>query len=191
MPADQAVEARVYQLKVTLLGIEPPIWRRFQMLGTTTLGELHLVLQVVMGWDGDHLHQFLKDKMVYGPVGDEDGLDDAEDEAETWVCDLVSRARSKFIYEYDFGDGWEHEIVVEKTFAPEKDAQYPVCLEGARACPPEDCGGAWGYASLLEIIRDPKHEQHQERLAWIGAKFDPEAFDVARVNRELRRLKRP
>lgn len=177
---------RVYQLKVILLGIEPPVWRRIQVLSSTTLAELHEILQSVMGWENDHLHQFLKDEKHYGPVDGESESDDTDDEEKTLLSDVVSRARSKFSYQYDFGDDWMHEIVVEKVVLPDGDTKYPVCLDGARACPPEDCGGAWGYENLIEIVKNPKHPDYEERREWLGPKFDPDAFDVARANKALK-----
>ena len=95
-------------------------------------------------------------------------------------------ANRKFHYEYDMGDGWEHEILVEKTLPTEPSQHYPVCVTGRRACPPEDCRGLWGYADLLEIIKDPKHEEYEERVEWLGGELDPEAFDVDQVNEVLR-----
>ena len=104
---------------------------------------------------------------------------------------VVSRVKDKLIYEYDFGDSWEHELLVEKILPLEEGKRYPVCLTGKRACPPEDCGGIWGYASLLEAIRDPEHPEHEEMVDWVGGEFDPEAFDLDEVNRELQNLTSP
>jgi hypothetical protein len=101
---------------------------------------------------------------------------------------LVPREKSKLLYEYDFGDSWDHELLVEKRLPLAAGKRYPVCLTGKRACPPEDCGGVWGYASVLEAIRDPEHPEHEEMLEWVGGEFDPEAFDLDEVNRELRHL---
>jgi len=190
MPStEKGAEASVLQLKVTLLGIEPPIWRRIQVPSSISLGNLHSILQVVMGWESDHLHEFLKGTEHFGPVDEELGSDDMDDEDVTLVRDVLPRAKSKLVYLYDFGDSWEHEVLLEKSLPLEPDTHYPVCLEGARASPPEDCGGAWGYAELLEIVKNPKHEQHEERLAWLGPEFDPDAFDAAKVNRHLKAFK--
>jgi hypothetical protein len=180
----------IYQFKVTLKDSDPPIWRRIQMPGCT-LGELHEVLQVVMGWEDCHLHRFDVRGESYGPLDPEDALWDLEkrDEEEISLSTIVKMARKvRFTYEYDFGDSWQHEIVLEKTLEPEPKVKYPRCIEGERACPPEDCGGVWGYAEFLEAIADPKHESHEDMLEWIGGKFDPEKFDLDAVNRELRRL---
>ena len=111
------------------------------------------------------------------------------DERKHRLKDVVSRQTSRFTYEYDFGDGWQHEILVENILSPQAGVQYPVCLAGARACPPEDVGGMDGYENLLEAIHNPNHPQHEEHLEWIGDSFDPEAFDLDEINRKLRQLK--
>jgi hypothetical protein len=180
----------IYQFKVTLNESDPPIWRPIQV-PDCTLGELHDVLQVVMGWEDCHLHQFVVRGESYGPLDLEDALWDMEkhDEEEMSLSKIVKMGRkTRITYEYDFGDSWQHEIVLEKTLEPEPKLKYPRCIEGERACPPEDCGEVWGYAEFLEAIADPKHKSHEEMLEWIGGEFDPEKFDLDAVNRELRRL---
>ena len=117
-------------------------------------------------------------------------LEEAEDERKARLCDLAPAVKSKFIYEYDFGDGWEHVIQVAKIGRPADGVDYPVCLKGQLACPPEDCGGIWGYYEMLEALKDPKHEQHDELLEWIGGQFDPERFDLEEVNAELEDLRK-
>jgi hypothetical protein len=182
-----AKSSAIYQFKVTLKESGHPIWRRIQV-PDCTLGELHEVLQVVMGWEDCHLHQFLVRGESYGPPDPEDALWDMEkhDEEGISLSQIVKMGRkTRFTYEYDFGDSWEHEIVLEKTLEPEPKVRYPRCVEGERACPPEDCGGVWGYAELREAIADPKHESHEEMLEWIGGEFDPEKFSVDEVNKEL------
>jgi len=180
----------IYQFKVTLKDSDPPIWRLIQ-IPDCTLGELHEVLQVVMGWDDCHLHQFIVRGEHYGPPDPEGMYLDMEqkDEDEIVLSQIAKMGRKvRFTYEYDFGDGWQHEIVLEKTLEPEPKVKYPRCVEGARACPPEDVGGVWGYADFLKAIADPKHESHDDMLRWVDGKFDPEKFDLNAVNRELRRL---
>jgi hypothetical protein len=180
----------IYQFKVTLKGSDPPIWRRIQV-PDCTLGELHEVLQVVMGWEDCHLHQFIVRGECYGTLRAEDTLLDEEmhDEESISISQIVKMGhKARFTYEYDFGDSWKHEIVLEKTLEPEPKVKYPRCIEGERACPPEDCGGVWGYAEFLEVISDPNHESHEDMLEWIGGEFHPERFDLDGVNRELRRL---
>ncbi len=186
---EPATETSIYQLKISLLGIKPPIWRRFQVPSDISLATLHQVIQEVVGWEDAHLHQFKVGKTYYGVTypDDFDGMPETRDERKARLEALVSKPKAKFVYEYDFGDSWEHEVVLEKILPPEPGARYPVCLDGKRACPPEDCGGVWGYGDLLEVIQDPKHPEHEDMLEWLGEEFDPEKFDVEAVNKALRR----
>jgi hypothetical protein len=183
MPADKSV----YQLKVTLDDSKPPIWRRILFPGNFTLYNLHEILQIVMGWEDYHLHMFNINDQIYGdPEDDEDGDLGTKNETRYRLDRLGLHEKSKFSYEYDFGDSWDHAILVEKILPPENGVHYPVCVQGKRACPPEDVGGVWGYQDFLEAIADPEHEEHDEYLAWIGGDFDPEAFDLDEVNEALR-----
>ncbi len=181
------IGAPVYQLKVSLRGIKPPIWRRVQVPGDITLAKLHRVLQIVMGWTNSHLHRFSIGGMDYAEP-DPDGFLNVQSDRRARL-DNVARAKQKFEYEYDFGDSWEHDIVVEKILQPEAGASSPVCLAGERACPPEDCGGVWGYQEFLEAVMNPAHREHEAMLTWVGGRFDPEAFDQGAVNASLRRLR--
>lgn len=175
----------IYQLKITLEHIRPPIWRRMQVPGAVLLPHLHRLIQVVMGWEDAHLHAFRVGTIAYGLPDSE--LDDwMQDERRIRLSQIAPVEKSKFRYEYDFGDDWHHLVVVEKIAPVERGKIYPVCLAGKRACPPEDCGGPWGYSEFLEAISNPEHEQHEELLGWIGGEFDPETFDVAEVNEEIR-----
>jgi hypothetical protein len=178
-------ESLVYQLKVTLQYFRPPIWRRIQVRGSTTLADLHHILQIVMGWEDEHLHQFIVDGVYYGESIPEWGVE-KEDELITRLDQIVAAEKDRFGYQYDFGDSWHHQIVVEKILPPEADVHYPRCLKGKRACPPEDVGGVWGYAEFLEAIADPSHPQHDDWNDWIDEPFDPEAFDSEAVNQALR-----
>ena len=184
-------EVEVYQIKVTLEGIQPPIWRRVRVASDTTLAKFHLVLQHVMGWTNSHLHQFVIRGQYFAPrdVFSEFGGPKMGSETKTTLADVVSGPKSRLRYEYDMGDGWQHNIVVEKVLNAEAGAHYPLCLAGARACPPEDCGGIWGYANFLDTIQDPQHPEHEEMVEWAGGEFDPEAFDLDEVNREIQNLK--
>jgi len=179
---------QVYQLKITLVDIRPPIWRRIQV-PDFTLGALHRVIQTVMGWDGGHMHQFIIDEECYGEafLDDMDSDLDMNDEEGIRLSEIIAPSSKKFrfVYEYDFGDGWQHEILFEKTVAPEPKAKYPRCLEGERACPPDDVGGAWGYLEFLEVMANPKHAEYREMKEWVGGKFDPERFSVNAVNQDL------
>ncbi|MDP9314400.1 MAG: plasmid pRiA4b ORF-3 family protein [Chloroflexota bacterium] len=189
MPArTSAASPAIYQLKVTLYDSKPPIWRRIQVPATVTLGQLHRILQVVMGWTDSHLHQFIVGDSYYG-IPDPEWAREVKHEQRARLSQVAHQEKAKLIYEYDFGDDWLHDIVVEKIFPPEAGKHYPVCVKGKRACPPEDCGGIWGYASFLEAISDPSHPEHAEMLEWVGGAFDPEAFDVEEVNRQLALLR--
>ena len=192
MTASKQEGRPAYQLKVTLVGIKPPIWRRIQVPGGMNLGALHRVLQEVMPWEDDHLHEFVIHGKRYG-MSELPGIgfDEPEDECGVTLEEVVSGENARFVYTYDFGDGWEHRITVEKICPLEPEKRCPVCLAGKRACPPEDCGGAWGYVDLLEAIKDPSHSDHEDLLDWIGgdpAKLDPEAFDIDEVNRRLAKI---
>jgi hypothetical protein len=182
----------IYQLKVTLKNIQPPIWRRFQVDGDITMAKLHRILQEVMDWTDTHLHEFTVGETRFG-ISDSE-FDDpfdryALDERRVRLVEALPSEGKIFTYMYDFGDGWNHEIRVEKILEPEPGVRYPRVLAGKRACPPEDCGGPWGYADFLEAIQDPHHEQHQELLDWIGGEFDPEKFDLELVNRMVRSVR--
>ncbi len=189
MPARKLLATpTIHQLKVTLYDSKPPIWRRVQVPSDITLSKLHTILQVVMGWTDSHLHQFIVGTTYYG-IPDPDSDRDVKSEPRAKLNQIAPQENAKFTYEYDFGDDWLHDIVVEKILPAVEGRHYPVCLKGKRACPPEDCGGVWGYASFLEAIRDPSHPEHDDMLEWAGGDFDPEAFDVETVNRQLARLR--
>jgi hypothetical protein len=174
--------AKVYQLKITL-NTQPPIWRRVQVKDCS-LSRLHDVIQTAMGWMHSHLHGFEVGGEQYGEP-DPMGMMETEDEGKLKLGEVAAQGHKRFSYTYDFGDSWEHTIQIEKTLTPEPGVRYPRCVEGQRACPPEDCGGTWGYADFLEAIQKPSHPNHEEMLDWIGGEFDPEAFDVGKVNKEL------
>ena len=178
--ADQTV----YQLKITLKGIRPPIWRRVQVYSSTTLSRLHLIIQATMGWWNCHLHQFSIDGIDYGESQPEYDFD-VRDEKRVKLSQVVAGEKSKFLYTYDFGDSWDHEILVEKVLLSDPEVSYPMCLKGKRACPPEDCGGPWGYAEFLEAIQNPSHPEHEDLLEWIGGSFEPEACDLDKINQRL------
>ena len=173
----------IYQLKVTLRRTHPPVWRRIEVPGDIKLGKLHDVIQITMGWTDSHMHTFRLGMVQYGTPSRE-FPDMFRNERNVRLDQLVGK-RDKLIYEYDFGDGWEHDLKIEKVFAPEPGVRYPRCTKGKRACPPDDCGGPWGYEHLIEALRDPKHEEHEEMTEWIGDEFDPEAFDLDEVNQGL------
>ncbi len=190
MPAQRAKPVEIYQIKVTLRDSQPPIWRRIQVRSDVTLAKLHRILQRVMGWEGAHLHEFVIQGEYYGrPNQDETEPKKTRDEHKHKLSEVVPAEGSQFAYNYDFGDYWQHVLVVEKTFPPEEGVRYPVCLAGARACPPEDVGGIPGYEEFLKAIKDSRHPQREEMLEWIGSEFDPEAFNLDEVNQRLRGIR--
>lgn len=176
----------VYQIKITLKDIKPVIWRKILVKANINLFTLHVILQEVMGWTGGHLHQFFIDGEYYGQPDQDDFEDEIINEKEFKLKDVVNKEKQKFKYEYDFGDDWRHELIVEKILPSEKGKYYPICLDGARACPPEDCGGAGGYDNFLMAIKHPNHVEHETMLEWIGGSFDPDKFDIEAVNEELK-----
>ncbi len=165
----------------------PPIWRRIVVSGQITLFGLHQMLQVVMGWENSHLHQFIVGKTYYGEPDPEYG-DTMKDNRRVRLRAIAREEGARFIYEYDFGDGWRHEITVEHIQPLNEYMIVPRCLDGARACPPEDCGGIGGYAHLLEALRDRRHPEHKELRAWVGKYYDPELFSLQQVNSALSML---
>ena len=180
--------AMPHQLKVTLEGIEPPVWRRLVVPSDFTLYDLHYVIQVAMGWEDCHLHDFTIKRQRYVVPGSDD-FGDPADETKARLRD-VAGPRSKIVYQYDFGDSWNHVIVVEKVLES-ADGPLPSCIAGARACPPEDSGGAWGYEDKLQALANSDDEDGEELREWMGEDFDPEQFEVTVVNRQLLAAFRP
>ena len=186
----------VYQLKVLLLETRQPIWRRLQVPGNANLGWLHAVIQVAMGWTNSHLHQFkvgtacYSDTRVYfAEFVDEPAI---LEERKVELQQVAPKEKAVFGYDYDFGDSWDHEIKVEKILPPNAAlGTVASCLDGARACPPEDCGGVSGYENLLKILKRPKDPEHQRMKEWVGGAFDAEAFAVETTNHWLQKLKWP
>lgn len=209
---------KIYTLRITLRDSKPPIWRRVVVPSHITVGQLHEVIQIAMGWTNSHLHQFMlqdkslinRDPDVIARLSDEGRYDDifaatrgirvfvakvtpfgdptemeGEDEDAVALAEVCPKVKSKLTYEYDFGDGWEHIIEVQKIENPKPGVEYPVCLAGKLACPPEDCGGIYGYYHMLDVVDDPDHEEHHDLVEWLGDDFDPEAFDNDEVNRVL------
>jgi len=174
----------IYQLKVTLKGSKPPIWRRLSVPSSMPLAKLHDVLQMAMGWTDSHLHQFVADGRCYGQP-DPDLDFEVLDERHVRLDRLLKKEKDSMTYEYDFGDGWEHNIELEKVFPFDPQTTLPRCIKGNRACPPEDVGGIWGYQEFLRAIRDANHPEHEEYLEWVGGAFDPDYFTVDAVNELL------
>ncbi len=186
----------IFQFKIILLDSSPKIWRRIQLLETATFWDLHIAIQEAMGWQNYHLHQFelaqpntlglLRVGMI--ELDEEPSPEGGEATSwETLIAAYFTRPGITSTYEYDFGDGWEHEVLLDGIFIKEGNKKYPTCIAGERACPPEDCGGIWGFYNLLEILRTPSHEEYDEMTEWIkdyGTKnqpYGPEFFDSTKV----------
>ncbi len=182
-------EAPIYRLKIRLLGIEPPIWRRIEVPGSVDLERLHEILQVAMGWGGEHLYAFDIEGVEYS---DAETVEEVLDEGYEAVCadevrldSVVTKVGQRFGYDYDFSDDWEHRIEVEAIDPPDPELRYPRCPAGGRACPPEDSGGPEGYQALLEALSDPEQPDHVEARLWVGRDWNPEHFDRSGVNQRL------
>jgi hypothetical protein len=187
---EAAKSQAVYELKITLEGTDPPIWRRFRVPCQITLADLHLVLQAVMGWGNDHLYEFEVGKRRIGEPSRDD-YSRREDAGRIQLRDVAARKGARLAYLYDFGDDWRHELIVKEAARPDVESGKAVCIAGERACPPEDCGGVWGYAELLDALADPANPDREERVEWLeevhGA-FDPEHFELDEVNVRLDHL---
>lgn len=176
----------IYQFKITLKESKPPIWRQIQVPETYTFWDLHVAIQDAFGWEDYHLHEFeiqqltSKEKIIIGIPNEDFGQEILPDWKQK-ISDYFTLKNNSADYIYDFGDDWLHSIILEKILPSEKKINYPRCINGKRACPPEDCGGIWGYEEFLEAIKDPKHEQHKEMKEWIGGDFDPEYFNPSEI----------
>lgn len=179
-----ATKTRIFQLKIQLLGVRPPVWRRVLVPGEITLAELHDVIQTAMGWSDSHLHAFEVGETRYAVPDPDWGVDDIEDESRAKLF-RVAEECGRLRYSYDFGDGWEHDVTVEKVLDPRPGTPYPSCIAGRCACPPEDVGGSWGYQAFLVAVNDPSYEYHEHWAEWAGGSFDPPAFAVAAVDAAL------
>jgi hypothetical protein len=176
-------------LKITLDESRPAIWRRVAVSGAISFAELHAVIQLAMGWTNSHLHAFEVGDTRYGPRYPHDDDDGTEDERTARLDEVVAPKKgARFTYWYDFGDDWLHDVAVKAVGVSLPEIEAPHCLEGLGACPPEDCGGTPGYANLLEVLADPRHQDHAEILEWVGGGFDPAEFDIDAVNEELARV---
>ena len=181
---------KIFQIKIDLHGSKPNITRTVLIPDTMNFADLHHVIQGAMGWYNSHLHQFdvnglgISSKREFDDFEDEDSLDGAAIKLSEYL-----REGSKIGYEYDFGDGWQHKISVQKALAPDPNLKYPTCIKGKNACPPEDCGGIWGYAELLETLADPTHEEYEDMREWLGLDdddvFDPTFFDLEEANDDI------
>ena len=180
----------VFQLKVTLKGTKPRVWHRVLVDGSSTLDHVHDVIQAAFGWWDYHHHDFEIDSTNYGvadPDHDDWGLPTTDESGVR--LDSVAGPGSRFLYRYDFGDDWRHDVVVEKVLAGDRAMTVPACVDGRRACPTEDCGGTGGFERLLEILSDPSHPEHQDRREWMGRRYDAAAFDPSECDENLRNAK--
>ena len=182
----------VFQLSICIKGIDPPVWRRVLVPGGVKLAKLHDTFQAAMGWTNSHLHNFTIGGQLYGMQFDdlpEEELDEELDETEHTVFMALRGGVRQFDYEYDFGDSWTHEVVVEDVAFVSQTLKFGVCLDGEGACPPEDVGGIGGYERFLKALADPLHAEHDDMRAWVGFTFDPAAFNVASTNAALQRVR--
>jgi Plasmid pRiA4b ORF-3-like protein len=181
----------VYQFKVVLENIDPPVWRRIQVPEDYTFWDFHVALQGSMGWTDSHMHQFEaknpkteKNEVIGIPEDVYDGIIDGEKTLPCWklyIRDYFSEENRKMFYLYDFGDSWNHHIEYESILFKKNKQKYPLCVAGERACPPEDCGGSFGYENLLEILNNPRHEEYKASRIWAGKNFNPEKFDATKI----------
>jgi hypothetical protein len=178
------------QLRAQLRRVDPVVWRRLLVPGAVHLGKLDLMLQAAMGWTNSHLHCFRIGKLSYGPKYVDDFDDDIIDRDEkTLTVSEAFEGERRLVYEYDFGDSWEHDVVVEDRLTSALALKFAVCLDGQNACPPEDCGGARGYQAMLESLADPSDDEHDSYLTWLGGPFDASAFSPAEANAALQRVR--
>jgi hypothetical protein len=171
----------IYQLKISLKGIHPTIWRRLQVSSVMKLEDLHIVLQVCMGWFNSHLYEFITDSNRYGDP-EEAGLSGLKDATNVRLYEVMKNEKDTLLYLYDYGDSWEHAVKLEKILPFEIDRQLPFCLAGENACPPEDVGGPSGYYYFLEVIANPSHPDYEEMRRWVHSDFDRKDFDMPLAN---------
>lgn len=177
---------QIYQLKININDSKPSIWRRILVYSDTLMPDLHRIIQTTMGWDNYHLHQFVHGNKFYAPPSeDETDEFDAVDYQKVKLSSLLKKEKDKMEYEYDFNDGWEHIIELEKITDIDTNKRYPICIEGEQKCPPEDCGGIWGYMEMLDILKDKTHEGYEQCLEWVGDDFDASELNIKTINEKL------
>jgi len=179
------MSATTYQIQISLNRLKPKIWRRVLVSPDMLLPDFHRVIQTTMGWTNSHLHHFIKGHTFYTLKMQDDDFWDTMDNVEyskMKISDLLKKEKEKILYEYDFGDSWEHTILLEKILQSDPSEQLPVCLAGKNNGPPEDCGGVWGYANMIEILSNPKHEEYEQYMEWLEEEFDPSQFDKDAIN---------
>jgi hypothetical protein len=184
------MNSKIFQIQIVLNGFKPKIWRRILITSDLSLSNFHKIIQTTMGWTNSHLHQFIKNRTFYTTKMKDDFSWNEMDNVDykgMKVSDLLQNEKEKIIYEYDFGDGWNHNIILEKILPIDNKTKYPVCLDGKMNCPPEDCGGIWRYAEMVKTLKNPKHKEYESIIEWLGEDFDPEYFDKNNVNELLKR----
>jgi hypothetical protein len=181
----------IYQIQIALAEFRPKIWRRILIQPDLLLSDFHLAIQIAMGWENDHLHQFIKNRTFYTERFENDwGWGDMKkvDYKDLKISDLLEKVKDKIDYEYDFGDSWHHDIILEKILPVDNKMKYPICIDGKLACPPEDCGGIWGYANILKVLNNPNHKEYANLLDWLDGEFDPDHFDKEEVNKIFKKF---
>ncbi len=174
----------IYKIKIHLVNIQPPIWRRILVNSDVLLPDLHKIIQTVMEWTNTHLHEFCVGKKIYGEIDEEDTLNTI-DYSNIRLNKILNEINENIVYFYDFGDNWKHKITLEEILEQKLKQYYPVCIDGKRSAPPDDCGGSRGYEELLEILKNPDHPEYEEKKTWMGDEFLPEEFDIKSVNKLL------
>ena len=182
-----AAHDRIVTFRVDLLNVSPKIWRRVEIPSSFTLGDVHDVMQIVMGWDDSHLHVFRVGTRVFSLPSDESEFEPATADSDSVTLESLSlfKKGKRFFYDYDFGDGWQHQLEVESVRKRLKTKHYPFCIKAVGACPPEDCGGPHQYKRLLRISKNPNHADHIDAIDGLGEDFDPKAVDLAEINDTL------
>ncbi|MGD9994708.1 MAG: plasmid pRiA4b ORF-3 family protein [Salinivirgaceae bacterium] len=176
---------KLYQIQLVLNGISPKIWRRILVNSDVLLVDLHRIIQTTMGWTNSHLHLFSDGTEEYSPREFE--VEYAKDSRTVKLDEILQEENAKVVYEYDFGDGWEHTLILEKILPLDDQMQVPQCIAGKRNCPPEDCGGIYGYAEMLNVLKQPDHEEYESYFEWLGEKFDPDNFNKEAINKMLKK----
>jgi hypothetical protein len=179
---------KIYQIQIVLRDFKPKIWRRILVPSNLLLSDFNKIIQSAMGWTNSHLHQFEKNRTFYieiYPDGELEERIDVVDYKKFKIESLLKIEKERIIYEYDFGDSWEHNIILEKILPFDSTMKSPVCISGKMHCPPEDCGGVGGYEDLLEILKHPEHEEYESTIEWLEDDFDPVYFDKNKANIRL------
>ncbi len=174
-----------YELKIELNGVKPSIWRTFVSDSNVLLPDLHKMIQIIMGWTNSHLHQFIKDGVIFSGLGEESFIRSVNYN-KIKLCEVLKTEGDSIIYEYDFGDGWEHKLQLVKI-RNDIESKDPECISGERSCPPEDCGGVPGYEEILKALKNPKKKKYKGIIEWVGCDYDPDYLDIPEINERLKK----